>query len=215
MPKMVRAYPWWTDELIPTPAQGEGPFYPIPEIIKQKHYDADLTRLNESSPVADGEQILIRGSVVGLDDLPLSKVVVEVWQACVTGSYNHPDESNDRPRDPNFQYWARMVTSDDGLFSFRTIQPGKYPERSPHIHYRIVAPNRPKLSTQMYFETQMAENRRDEVYMDLKPEQRKAVTIATELRPLDPARPESEKLPTGNFKIVLGPLRDSKSTRPM
>lgn len=213
--KSSLANPWWSDGLLLTPSQTKGPFYPIPDIEKQKHYDADLTRLNHDSPVADGEQILVRGSVVDIEDRPLSKVIVEVWQACATGRYNHPQDRNDRPADPNFQYWARMVTAEDGKFAFRTIQPGKYPARTPHIHYRIAAPNQPELITQMYFENQAEHNRRDGLYMELKPDQRQAVTIAMASQRIDPADSQSESLPTGNFKIVLGPLNDTKSTRPM
>jgi protocatechuate 3,4-dioxygenase beta subunit len=214
IPKLAFANPCWIEELLPTPSQTKGPFYPIPEIDKQKYYDADLTRLDDKSPVADGEQIIVRGSVVDLEDRPLNKVIVEVWQACATGRYNHPQDRNDRPMDPNFQYWARIVTGEDGLFSFRTIQPGKYPARTPHIHYRIAPPNQSELVTQMYFENQAEHNRRDGLYMELKAEQRKAVTIGLESQLLDTADPQSESLPTGNFKIVLGPLSDSKSTRP-
>jgi protocatechuate 3,4-dioxygenase beta subunit len=205
----------WGDGPIRTPSQTSGPFYPVPEISKQAHYDADLTRLDESSPAADGEQVIIRGSVVDLDDHPLAKVVVEVWQACATGRYNHPQDRNERPIDPNFQYWARMLTSDNGQFSFRTIQPGKYPGRTPHIHFRIAAPGRSELTTQMYFENQEEHNRNDGLYMDLQPDQRRALTVAMESRPIDASNPASEKLPTGNFQIVLGPLQDAKTTRPM
>jgi hypothetical protein len=56
----------------------------------------------------------------------------------------------------------------------------------------------------MYFENQAEHNRRDGLYMELKAEQRKAVTIGLESQLLDTANPKSESLPTGNFKIVLG-----------
>ncbi len=203
------------DGLPPTAPQTKGPFYPIPEIEKQKYFDADLTRLDDKSPVAEGEQIAIRGGVVGMDDRPLANVIVEVWQACMTGRYNHPQDKNDRSMDPNFQYWARMLTGDDGLFTFRTIQPGKYPGRTPHIHYRIVAPQRTELVTQMYFEANDELNRRDGIYMDLKPEQRKGVTVAMTNRPIVENDRKAEQLPTGEFKIVLGPLSDRKATPPM
>jgi len=206
---------FWAEGLMPTAPQTKGPFYPIPDIDQQKYFDADLTRLDATSPVADGEQIVVRGSVVDLDDRPLKDVIVEVWQACMTGRYNHPQDRNDRPMDPHFQYWARMSTKDSGGFSFRTIEPGKYPGRTPHIHYRIVAPGRPELVTQMYFESNEAANRQDGVYMDLKPEQRLGVTVAMEKRRIADKDSNSESLPTGEFKIVLGPLSDSKSTQPM
>jgi len=203
----------------PTASATKGPFYPIPEIEKQKYYDADLTRLDAQSQVADGEQIIVRGTVVDMDEKPLDQVIVEVWQACASGRYNHPQDKNDRPIDPNFQYWARILTGTDGTFSFRTIQPGKYPGRTPHIHYRILAPKRPELVTQMYFESQADFNKKDGIYMELKPEQRKAVTVGFESKPIstssDQKGQSAEKLPTGHFQIVLGPTSDAKATQPM
>ncbi len=201
-------------ELPPTAPQTKGPFYPIPDIDKQKYFDADLTRLSQDSPVADGEQIVIQGVVVDTDDKPLDDVIVEVWQACATGRYNHPQDKNDRPADPNFQYWAKMLTKNEGAFSFRTIQPGKYPGRTPHIHYRIIAPGRPELVTQMYFDAHTEENRKDGIYMNLKPEQRLAVTVGLDNQPVS-KEPNAEKLLTGSFKIVLGPQNNPKTTQPM
>ncbi|MCY2997217.1 MAG: protocatechuate 3,4-dioxygenase [Planctomycetota bacterium] len=203
----------------PTASATKGPFYPIPDIDKQKYFDADLTRLDEKSPVADGEQIVVQGLVLDMDDRPLESVIVEVWQACASGRYNHPQDRNDRPADPNFQYWAKMLTGADGAFAFRTIHPGKYPGRTPHIHYRVIAPKRPELVTQMYFESQSEYNKKDGIYMELKPEQRQAVTVGFEPKAIAPASDSASKselkLPTGLFRIVLGPTSDAKATQPM
>ncbi len=199
----------------PTASATKGPFYPIPEIDKQKHFDADLTRLDEKSPVADGEQIVVQGLVLDMDDRPLESVIVEVWQACASGRYNHPQDRNDRPADPNFQYWAKMLTGADGAFAFRTIHPGKYPGRTPHIHYRVIAPKRPELVTQMYFESQNEYNKKDGIYMELKPEQRQAVTVGFEPKAIAPASDPELKLPTGLFRVVLGAASDAKATQPM
>ena len=199
----------------PTASATKGPFYPIPDIDKQKYFDADLTRLDEKSPVADGEPIVVQGLVLDMDDRPLESVIVEVWQACASGRYNHPQDRNDRPADPNFQYWAKMLTGADGAFAFRTIHPGKYPGRTPHIHYRVIAPKRPELVTQMYFESQNEYNKKDGIYMELKPEQRQAVTVGFEPKAIAPASDSELKLPTGLFRIVLGPASDAKATQPM
>jgi hypothetical protein len=51
--------------------------------------------------------------------------------------------------------------------------------------------------------------------MELKPEQRAAVTIGLAKKPIAANDPKSEQLPTGDFRIVLGPRSDSKSTQPM
>ena len=98
------------DELLLTPSQTRGPFYPIPPIDKQEFFDVDLTRKNDASPMAAGEIIAVRGNVLDISGQPLESVEVEVWQACKSGRYNHPNDKNESPLDPNFQYWGRMRT---------------------------------------------------------------------------------------------------------
>ena len=198
-----------------TPSQTKGPFYPIPDIEKQQHLDFDLTRKDSDSPIALGELIVIEGSVIAHSERPIGGAIVEVWQACETGRYNHPQDKNDRPMDPNFQYWGRVETGDDAKFRFKTILPGKYPGRTPHIHFRIVAKDRPELVTQLYFAQHEELNRKDSVYMALNIGQRDAVTTTLEKKPIDAKKKDSQTILTGNFTIVLGSLADTKSTRPM
>ena len=200
------------DDLSLTPSQTRGPFYPIPPIDKQEFFDVDLTRKKETAPLADGELIAVRGSVVDISGQSLDNVIVEVWQACASGRYNHPNDKGESPLDPNFQYWGRMQTGTDGSFSFKTIQPGKYPGRTPHIHFRVVAPKREILETQLYFASNEELNMKDGVYNSVPPTQRKAVTTALESLATNPKDQTSPKLPTGNFQDVLGPKNDSKST---
>lgn len=204
-----------THDLIETPSQTKGPFYPIPEIESQKYFDFDLTRLDENSPQADGEVIAIEGSVVTLGGEPLPKTIVEVWQACHSGRYNHPHDGNKSPIDPNFQYWGRMTTGEDGAFRFKTIIPGKYPGRPPHIHVRIVSPGKPELITQLYFEKHAEQNLKDGIYRSLTEKQRRAVTTGLELQPVAPQKPDGDKILTGHFGIVMGSREDSRTTRPM
>ncbi len=198
-----------------TPPQTKGPFYPVPEIEKQQYFDFDLTRKNEDSPVALGEVISITGSVISHSERPIGGSIVEVWQACETGKYNHPQDKNDRAMDPNFQYWGRVETGEDAKFRFKTILPGKYPGRTPHIHFRVLAKNRPELITQLYFAHHEELNRKDNIYMALNIGQRDGVTTKLEKTPVDATKKEGETILTGNFTIVLGSLTDTKSTPPM
>lgn len=192
----------------PTAAQTMGPFYPKPAIEKQPYYDADLTRLGADSPVAEGEIHVIEGQIVGLDGEPLGESVVEVWQACLSGRYNHPDDKNGAALDPHFQYCARMVADAEGRYRFKTIQPGKYPGRTPHIHYRVLAQGRPELVTQMYFEQAMDMNRKDGVYKGLTAEQQAGVTVSFA------SRGDEEGL-VGSFRIVMGGREARGATPPM
>jgi protocatechuate 3,4-dioxygenase beta subunit len=146
------------DELTATPAEIEGPFYPVDTDIER---DADLTRLAGRTERAAGQLMEMRGRVLGPDGRPASSVRVELWQANAAGRYAHPlDGANPAPLDPNFQGYAVVQTGADGRFSFTTIKPGGYlvdaqGPRTPHMHWRIEAGGR-RLTTQSYFPNEPA-----------------------------------------------------------
>src|ERR1700733_4971794 len=107
-----------------TPAQTEGPFYPVKD---QPDEDNDLTIVRGNSKVASGQIIYVMGQVTDQNCAPVPNALVEIWQACVTGKYNHPNDTNPQPLDPNFQYWGKSVTDANGVYKFKTIIPGAYP----------------------------------------------------------------------------------------
>jgi protocatechuate 3,4-dioxygenase beta subunit len=184
-----------------TPAQTEGPFYPVADQLDK---DADLTRLAGSTQAAAGQVVVITGQVRTADCAPLAGAMVEIWQACSSGRYNHPDDSSSAPLDSNFQYWGRTHTDAGGMYSFRTIKPGAYPAsadwiRPPHVHFKIAAPGFRSLTTQMYFAGDPL-NARDRILRSLSPAQRQLVV--PEFVPLA----GSAGVLSGRFDIVLGRL---------
>jgi protocatechuate 3,4-dioxygenase, beta subunit len=199
----------WADDRPLTAEQTSGPFYPIPEIKKQPFYDADLTRKAADGPLAEGEIIVVRGQVLDVHGDPLANSIVEVWQACEAGRYNHPQDDNPAPLDPNFQYFARIETDKEGKYSFKSIRPGKYPGRTPHIHLQISAKGLDDLTTQMYFAMHAKDNEKDGIYRALNKSQRESVTV-------DFAKDDkAEGHLAGDFTIVLGARGDKKATPPM
>jgi protocatechuate 3,4-dioxygenase beta subunit len=194
------------DELPLTPEQTSGPFYPIPPIVEQRYNDSDLTRLKEDSPVAEGELLIVSGQVRDLSGELVPDAVVEIWQTCHSGRYQHQDDRNTAPLDPNFQYWGRAKVDEKGMYEFLTIRPGKYPGRTLHIHYQIVAPDRKPLVTQLYFEDRGALNAEDGIYKSLSRAEQSLVTI--------PFAAATGELPRGRFDIVMGP-RGAKGTTPV
>ena len=137
-----------------TPPQTEGPFYPVHDQLDK---DNDLTQIRGQMGKAEGQVIYIMGEVKDLECKPIPDALVEIWQACRTGKYNHPDDKdNPAPLDPNFQYWGQELTDAKGRYIFKTIIPGRYlaaPNwmRPPHIHYKVTAHGYTELTTQMYF----------------------------------------------------------------
>jgi len=136
-----------------TPAQTEGPFYPIKDQLDK---DSDLTFVSSKFLRAQGEVIILKGIVLGADCKPVENSLVEIWQACASGKYNHPGDPNPAKLDPNFQYWGRAITNSKGEYSFRTIIPGQYQAtstwmRPSHIHFKVHKRGYEELTSQLYF----------------------------------------------------------------
>lgn len=141
---------------VPTPSEGEGPFYPL---VAQADQDFDLTQIAGKSGTAQGEAVFVQGRVLGVDGEPLSGVTIDLWQANAVGRYRHPFDKSDKPLDENFQGWAIIQSGKGGGFRFRTIVPGAYDvgqgwTRPPHLHFKVSKRGFIELTTQMYFSGQ-------------------------------------------------------------
>lgn len=137
----------------PLVAQPEGPFYPVED---QADKDTDLIFVQGRSQQAKGEVIYVQGVVKDQSCVAVPGVLVEIWQACATGKYNHPSDPNTAALDPDFQYWGKATTNAEGFYRFRTILPGAYPAggswiRPPHIHFKVHKLGYMELITQLYF----------------------------------------------------------------
>ncbi|MEM7456417.1 MAG: intradiol ring-cleavage dioxygenase [Planctomycetota bacterium] len=167
------------EELAVTPQQTEGPFYPDPTIEQQLFSDNDLSQKLGNHEYARGQQCMINGVIRNRRGEPVEGSVVEIWQACASGRYNHSRDNDNRMLlDNNFQFWGRVVTGEDGAYSFKTIIPGKYPGRTArHIHYRVDADGYRRCSTQCYFSDFGEDNMRDDIYTSLNRQAREQVTI--------------------------------------
>ncbi|MES2856407.1 MAG: intradiol ring-cleavage dioxygenase, partial [Bdellovibrionota bacterium] len=72
-----------------TPPQTKGPFYPVRKEIDQ---NTDLTIRDGAPRRAKGQVIYVNGQVLGTDCLPVEGALVEIWQACESGRYDHPND---------------------------------------------------------------------------------------------------------------------------
>ena len=136
-----------------TPAQSEGPFYPIHQ---QSDKDVDLTTIQGHKKQAEGLIIIVQGSVKDPNGSLLKNAFVEIWQADSRGRYRHRKDPNPAALDPDFQGWGQTRSDERGQYSFKTIMPAAYPAgpswmRPPHIHFNITMKNYHALTTQMYF----------------------------------------------------------------
>lgn len=153
-----------------TPAQTEGPFYPLTFITDDSIND--LTIIEGHAKHARGEVVHITGRVLDTSCRPIKGALVEIWQAAESGRYNHPSDTSGLELDPDFQNWGEFVTDDDGRYAFRTIVPGHYPAdvgwtRPPHVHYKVTRRGFRELVTQMYFTPESFEGAKVQLVRDL------------------------------------------------
>jgi protocatechuate 3,4-dioxygenase, beta subunit len=180
-----------------TPTQPKGPFYPVADQLDK---NSDLVYVDNFSQAAEGRIIIVEGIVRDKNCTPVANVLVEIWQACHSGRYDHPSDTNTAPLDPNFQYWGMATTDANGLYRFRTILPGAYPAdktwvRPPHIHFKVSKKGYIELITQMYFAGEEL-NAKDLILKRLAKEQQAEVIV--ELKNV----PEAAH-PVGTFNIQI------------
>lgn len=118
---------------------------------------ADLTAQHAGVPI--GQRIIVSGRVLDDRGRPVPRTMIEIWQANAAGRYIHSKDDWDAPIDPNFTGAGRVVTDDEGRYSYVTVRPGAYPWgnhrnawRPAHIHLSLLGPVfATRLVTQLYF----------------------------------------------------------------
>jgi protocatechuate 3,4-dioxygenase beta subunit len=183
-------------ELVRTPAQTEGPFYPDKLPLDT---DNDLLIVNDTITPAVGDVTWLSGRVLDARGQPIRNALVEIWQCDAKGAYLHTRSGNSDKRDANFQGFGRFLTGSTGEYLFRTIKPVPYPGRAPHIHFAIKMKGRKELITQCYIKGYSG-NEKDGVYQGIKDEKaRRSVTI-----PFDPMKGSRLGELAARFDIVMG-----------
>lgn len=154
-----------------TPAQTEGPFYPVDYPADS---DYDLLR-NGALSYPEGQRAWLEGSVSDLAGRPVGGARVEIWQCDHAGHYHHPGDG--ARADTRFQGFGRVTVGADGRYRFRTIRPVAYSGRTPHIHVKVRLSGRELLTTQVYVADDPG-NPRDSLWRSLSAADRAALTVA-------------------------------------
>ena len=171
----------FAEELIKTPRQTEGPFYPDRLPLDT---DNDLIIVNDSIDAAVGEITHLTGRILDAHGDPVRNALVEIWQCDGKGHYIHSGDrrmNGSGEHDQNFQGFGRFLTGADGRYYFRTIKPVAYPGRTPHIHMKLKRSSKELLTTQCYIKGEKRNDRdmvlngirddaqRDSVQVDFTP----------------------------------------------
>lgn len=161
------------EELVRTPSQTEGPFYPVDLPLDT---DNDLLVINDGITPAVGEITHLSGRILNAKGEPLRNALVEIWQVDNNGAYLHKGSENRDKWDENFQGFGRFLTGSTGEYYFRTIKPVPYPGRTPHIHFAVKMKGRDKWTSQCYIKGHPG-NPRDGIWSRIEKKARDSVTI--------------------------------------
>jgi protocatechuate 3,4-dioxygenase beta subunit len=164
----------FAEELIRTPRQTEGPFYPDRLPLDT---DNDLLIINDAITPAVGEVTYLSGKILDAKGQPVRNAVVEIWQCDARGAYLHSGTNNKDKQDTNFQGFGRFLTGSTGEYLFRTIKPVPYPGRTPHIHYKIKRAGKELLTTQLYIKGE-PRNERDGIFRSIRDPKLQAALLA-------------------------------------
>jgi protocatechuate 3,4-dioxygenase beta subunit len=127
----------------PTMRQTDGPYF--------KPNSPERANLVESG--TRGRLVEISGQVLTRACRPVERALVDLWHADERGDYDNS----------GFRYRGHQFTDAEGGYRFRTILPALYTGRTRHYHVKVQAPQRPVLTTQLYFPGE-PENRRDGLF---------------------------------------------------
>src|SRR5438093_1120323 len=185
----------FAEELLRTPAQTEGPFYPDHLPLDT---DNDLIIVNDALSPAVGEITHLSGRILDARGQPIRNALVEIWQVDNNGVYLHSRDTH-AARDKNFQGFGRFMTGSTGEYYFRTIKPVAYGGRTRHIHYAIKMKGREKWTTQCYVKGEPL-NARDGVLKDIK-DAKARESVMVDFAPIKDSRIGEL---AAKFDIVLG-----------
>ncbi len=184
------------DELMRTPLQTEGPFYPDKLPLDT---DNDLLIINDGITPAVGEITHLHGRILDARGEPIRNALIEIWQVDNKGAYLHSGSANRGTRDTNFQGFGRFLTGSTGEYYFRTIKPVPYPGRTPHIHFAVKMKGREKFTTQCYVKGE-PRNNNDGIFNSVRDPKARAALLV-DFAPLKQSRIGEL---AAKFDIVLG-----------
>ena len=142
------------------PASTQGPYY-VDEKLERSDIRSDPT----DGSIKEGALLAVTINVSTISKgscSPLDGAIVDLWQCDAEGVYS--DAKDPRYFDTTGKKFLRghQITDANGVVRFTTIYPGWYPQRTPHIHYKIRSPASARspyeFVGQMYF-TEMTSDR--------------------------------------------------------
>ena len=122
-----------------TVAQTEGPYFTPNSPERSSLLEAGMA----------GTRMVVSGVVLTSACQPVAHALLDFWQADDAGEYDNA----------GYRLRGHLFTDDQGRFSLETVIPGLYPGRTRHFHVKVQAASGPILTTQLYFPSEVANDR--------------------------------------------------------
>ncbi len=144
-----------TKACILTPEAVEGPFYFDPKLVR-----VDVTEGRDGAALDLTLKIAEAATCS-----PLQNARVDIWQCDGLGVYSgYARQATGSTQGETFLR-GMQFSDEDGLVRFRTIYPGWYPGRTPHIHFKVLLDETSLVTGQLYFPDALT----DTVYASRRP----------------------------------------------
>lgn len=140
------------------PQAVEGPYYFDPRLMR--------------SDIAEGRPGLPTQLILKVIDsrpcTPISGARVDIWHADARGIYSgyaSQGDNHDISTKSDTYLRGTQISGADGTVTFRSIYPGWYPGRTPHIHVKVFLDALTLVTSQIYFEDELSAR----IYRDRQP----------------------------------------------
>jgi protocatechuate 3,4-dioxygenase beta subunit len=131
------------------PQAVEGPYYFDPQLIRQ-----DITEGRPGLPLALNLRIIENGPCTAI-----SNARVDIWHADAGGVYSgYRGQGDARDVSTKGEKYLRgtQLTNGSGDVTFRSVYPGWYPGRTPHVHIKVFLDEKTMLTGQIYFPDELS-----------------------------------------------------------
>jgi protocatechuate 3,4-dioxygenase beta subunit len=133
-----------------------------PEMVEGPYFSTGGQHRADLKEDRQGRNLELTIAVVdAASDEPLSGIDVEIWHCDATGHYSGYEEDPDAPpsdisngqvaTNEDTFLRGRLTTDADGSVTFKTIVPGWYALRTPHIHLKFIEAGVCNTTTQLFF----------------------------------------------------------------
>ncbi|MBR2535520.1 MAG: intradiol ring-cleavage dioxygenase [Hyphomicrobium sp.] len=150
------------------PQAVEGPYYFDPKLVRSD--------ISDGRP---GAAVELKLRIVDAKTCtPMPGIRVDVWHADAGGIYSgYERQGDDRTVSAKGETYLRgtQMSDADGIATFRTIYPGWYPGRTPHIHVKAFLDTTSLVTGQIYFPDDLSAR----VYKEREPYSKRPVADTT------------------------------------